>query len=114
MKIAFPLEPVVGVCGVAAPNGPLGVCCAPPAKLNAKPCCTAGDVGCRVPEPNPNGFDAGCCAGALAGPANWNGVDDAGANGCAPNAGLVGAEPNAAPLAGELNEKGVALVGGGG
>jgi len=71
-------------------------------------------VGCRVPEPNPNGFDAGCCAGALAGPANWNGVDDAGANGCAPNAGLVGAEPNAAPLAGELNEKGVALVGGGG
>ena len=39
------------------------------------------------------------------GPIKENGEDDAGANGCVPNAGLGGADPNAPPLAGELNEK---------
>ena len=60
-------------------------------------------MGCPVPEPNPNGFGAGCCGGALVGPAKEKGVDDAGANGCELNAGLAGADPNAPPLAGELN-----------
>jgi len=39
------------------------------------------------------------------GPAKEKGVDDAGANSCVPNAGLAGADPNAPPLAGELNAK---------
>jgi len=56
-------------------------------------------VGCPAPEPNPNGFVAGCCGGALAGPAKENGVDGAGANGWVPNAGLAGADPKAPPLA---------------
>jgi hypothetical protein len=110
VKMVAPLLLVAGVCGADAPNGPVGVWGAPP-KLNAKPCCTAGDVGCPAPEPNPNGLGAGCCGGALVGPANANGVDDAGANCCEPNAGLAGADPNAPPLAGELNANGVAVAG---
>ena len=67
-------------------------------------------MGCPVPEPNPNGLAAGCCGGALVGPANGKGVDDAGANGCVPNAGLAGADPNAPPLAGELNANGAVVA----
>jgi hypothetical protein len=111
VKMALSLLPVPGVCGVDVPNGPAGVCGAPPPRLNVKPCCTAGDVGCPPPEPNPNGFGAGCCAGALVGPANGNGVDGAGANCCAPNAGLAGADPNAPPLAGGLNVNGAVVAG---
>lgn len=112
MKTGLPLLPVVGVCGVDAPNVPVGVCGVPPPKLNPKPCCcTAGDVGCPAPEPNPNGFGAGCCGGALAGPPKENGVDDVGARGCVPNAGLAGADPNAPPLTDEPNAKGVAVAG---
>ena len=105
------LLPVAGVWGVDAPNGPVGVCGAPPPKLSVKPCCTAGDVGCPAPEPNPNGFGADCCGGALVGPANGNGVDGAGANCWEPNAGLAGADPKAPPLAGELNANGLAVAG---
>jgi hypothetical protein len=64
-------------------------------------------VGCPVPEPNPNGFDAGCCGGALVGPPKANGAEDGGPNDCAPNAGLAGADPNAPPLAGDPNVNGV-------
>ena len=44
------------------------------------------------------------------GPAKEKGADDAGANGCVPNAGLAGADPNAPPLAGELNVYEVVVV----
>lgn len=111
VNMVLSLLPVAGVWGVDAPNGPVGVCGAPPPKLNEKACCTAGDVGCAAPEPNPNGFGEGCCGGALVGPANVNGVDGAGANCCEPNAGLAGADPNAPPLAGELNPNGVVVAG---
>jgi hypothetical protein len=60
VNMALPLSPVPGVCGVGVPNGAAGVCGVPPPKLNVKPCCMAGDVGCPAAEPNPNGFGAGC------------------------------------------------------
>lgn len=111
VKMALSLLPVVGVCVTDVPNGPVGVWETPPPKFNAKPCCAAGDAGCDAPEPNPNGFGAGCCGGALVGPANGNDEDDAGANDCVPNAGLAGADPNPPPLAGELNENEVVFAG---
>lgn len=45
------------------------------------------------------------------GPPKENGVDNVGASGCVPKAGLAGADPNAPLLTDEPNAKGEAAAG---